>query len=210
MRILIADDDLTSRTTLTAVLQKLGHEVAAAGDGTAALAAFESPEAPRLGILDWMMPGLHGPEVCRRIRARETDQPPYLIVLTTRGGKKDVSEGLRAGAHDYLAKPFDARELGARVEVGCRMIALQDRLNGKLRELQDAMAQIKTLRGIVPICANCKKIRDDQGFWNQVEAYVSAHSEAQFTHGLCPDCIRQLYPGLADSYAAEQKKRNPG
>jgi phosphoserine phosphatase RsbU/P len=196
-RILIADDDLTSRATLQAVLQKHGYAVDAVCDGAEAWAALQQPTAPSLAILDWMMPGLTGPDVCRRVRARETDRPPYLILLTARGEKKDVSEGLHAGADDYLAKPFDPVELTARVEVGYRMLTLQDRLAGKVQELQDALAQIKTLRGIVPICANCKKIRDDQGYWNQVEEYVSAHSQALFTHGICPECIARLYPDYA-------------
>lgn len=198
MRILIADDDLTSRAVLAAALRKCGYEVVETCDGEEALEALQQPAAPRLAILDWMMPGLHGTEVCRRLRNRETDRPPYLILLTTREGKKDVSEGLHAGANDYLAKPFDPLELAARVEVGFRMIALQDRLAENIRQLQEALAQIKTLRGIVPICAGCKKIRDDKGYWNQVEVYVSAHSEATFSHGLCPECLAKFYPGLSD------------
>lgn len=201
MRILIADDDLTSRTVLLAVLQKLGYEVLAVSDGEEALRTLKQPDAPRLAILDWQMPGLDGAEVCRRLRALETDQPPYLILLTVRGSKKDISEGLHAGADDYLAKPFDPSELGARIEVGNRIIALQDRLTGKVRELQDALGQIKTLRGILPICASCKKIRDDAGYWKQVEAYVSAHSEATFSHGFCPQCLDRYFP----DYSGEEE-----
>lgn len=194
MRILIADDDLTSRTILMAALQKLGHDVVAVGGGAEAWEVLQQSDAPRLAILDWVMPGLDGPEVCRRVRACETDQPPYLILLTVREAKKDISEGLHAGADDYLAKPFDALELGARIDVGSRIIALQERLAGKVRELRAALGQIRTLRGIVPICAGCKKVRDDEGYWKQVESFISAHSEATFTHSLCPECVVRLYP----------------
>src|SRR5574344_1976159 len=169
MRILIADDDLTSRTVLTSVLQKLDYDVPALPDGQSAWEALQQNDAPRLVILDWLMPGIDGVELCRRIRSRETDQPPYLILLTTRAEKKDISEGLNSGANDYLTKPFDLSELRARLAVGARMIALQDRLFGKILELRDALEQIKTLRGIVPICSSCKKIRDDKGYWSQVE-----------------------------------------
>lgn len=196
LRILIADDDRVSRAALAAVLKKWGYEVAEAADGTQAWEAMQQPLAPRLAIFDWMMPGIHGPELCRLLRARDTDRPPFLILLTTRGEKKDVSEGLHSGADDFVSKPFDPIELNARLEVGRRMLALQDRLAGKIQELQDALTQIKTLRGIVPICANCKKIRDDKGYWNQVEAYVSAHSEALFSHGVCPECMAKLYPDI--------------
>ena len=177
MRILIADDDLTSRTVLTSVLQKLDYDVTALPDGQSACEALQQNDAPRLVILDWLMPGIDGVELCRRIRSRETDQPPYLILLTTRAEKKDISEGLTSGANDYLTKPFDLSELRARLAVGARMIALQDRLFGKILELRDALEQIKTLRGIVPICSSCKKIRDDKGYWSQVEAYIARHSE---------------------------------
>jgi CheY-like chemotaxis protein len=197
MRILIADDDITSRTVLSAVLQKNGHEVVGACDGNEALAVLEGADAPRLAILDWMMPGMDGIGICQRVRARESDRPPYLMMLTTRGEKTDVSAGLRAGANDYLAKPFNAVELTARVEVGCRFVELEDRLAAKVRELQEAMAQIKTLSGIVPICSSCKKIRDDAGYWKQVELFVGEHTDATFTHGICPDCMAKLYPEYA-------------
>lgn len=207
MRILIADDDITSRTVLAAVLQKNGHEVVEACDGTEALAVLEGADAPRIAILDWMMPGMDGIGICQRVRARESDRPPYLMMLTTRGEKTDVSAGLRAGANDYLAKPFNAVELAARVEVGCRFVELEDRLATKVRELQEAMAQIKTLSGIVPICSSCKKIRDDAGYWSQVEIYVSEHSDATFTHGICPECMAKLYPEYAENASARAGAR---
>ena len=128
MRILIADDDLTSRLVLTGVLRKSGHDVVTAVDGDEAWEAMRQPDAPALAILDWMMPGLAGVEVCRRIRGRPSDQPPYLILLTSRGEKADIVAGLEAGADDYLAKPFDSGELRARVDVGRRVVELQARL----------------------------------------------------------------------------------
>ena len=115
-------------------------------------------------------------------------------MLTTRGEKTDIIAGLAAGANDYVAKPFDPGELGARIKVGQRMIEMQDLLLSKVEELRLAFHQIKTLSGILPICANCKKIRDDQGYWNQVEVYVRDHSLAEFSHGICPECMQKLYP----------------
>ncbi len=197
MKILIADDDVTSQLVLASLLRKCGHEVLEARDGTEAWKALEQAKPPHMAILDWMMPGLEGVDICRQARARQTDHPPYLILLTSRDAKNDVAEGLRAGADDYLAKPYHPGELAARVEVGCRMILLQDRSAGKVQELQEALAQIKTLRGILPICAGCKKIRDDRGYWNQVEDYVTAHTEAEFSHGLCPQCMSKYYAGFS-------------
>jgi diguanylate cyclase (GGDEF)-like protein len=128
MRILIAEDDLTSRTILAGVLKESGHEVIATVNGADAWDALQQPDAPRLVILDWIMPKLDGLEVLRRIRARQTDQPPYIIMLTVRGGKADIIAGLDAGANDYLSKPFDAGELRARINVGRRMIEMQSNL----------------------------------------------------------------------------------
>ena len=128
MRILIADDDVTSRLVLAGVLKKHGHEVVVTVDGAEAWDALGRPDAPRLAILDWVMPGLSGVDVCRRARTIESDQPPYIILLTSRGQKTDIVTGLEAGADDYLAKPFDPGELLARVDVGRRLIELQARL----------------------------------------------------------------------------------
>lgn len=128
MRILIADDDLTSRLLLSGVLRRHGYEVLETRDGTAALAAMQAPDAPRLAILDWVMPGLDGLEVLKQLRAVPSEQPPYIIMLTARGGKADLIRGLDAGANDYLSKPFDPGELRARIEVGRRMVEIQDAL----------------------------------------------------------------------------------
>jgi len=197
MRILIAEDDFTSRSMLAAVLKKVGHEPVETAVGSQAWAALQQPDAPRLVILDWMMPEMDGLEILRRVRALPTDRPPYILMLTTRTEKAEIIAGLDAGANDYLAKPFDAGELRARVEVGQRMVEMQDALADKIEELHRALAEIKTLRGIVPICASCKKIRDDRGYWSQVEVYVRDHTEAEFSHGICPECMKKLYPELA-------------
>ena len=136
MRILIADDDVTSRLVLAGVLKKHGDEVVVTVDGAEAWEAMQQPDAPRLAVLDWVMPGLAGVDVCRRARTIQSDQPFYIILLTSRGDKTDVVTGLEAGADDYLAKPFDPGELLARVDVGRRMVELQARLS----EARDALA----------------------------------------------------------------------
>src|SRR5437899_496949 len=122
MNILIAEDDPVSRAILEAALRKWGHEVFVTSDGNAAWRVLKEADAPRLAILDWMMPYLDGPDVCRRVRARVRTDPPYLILLTARGEKSDVVAGLDGGADDYITKPFDFDELKARVQVGIRMV----------------------------------------------------------------------------------------
>lgn len=209
MRILIAEDDLTSRILLDAVLKKAGHEVVQAVDGLEALRVLEGPDAPKLAILDWMMPKMDGLDIVRALRADERTNPPYLIMLTTKTEKADIIEGLNAGANDYLSKPFDPGELKARIEVGRRMIELQEKLADHLAELRDALDHVKTLRGIVPICASCKRIRDDQGYWKQVEAYVREHTNAEFSHGICPECAAKLYPEYYKAQVGQDDTHRP-
>jgi len=199
MEILIAEDDLTSRAMLAAVLRKGGHDVIETTNGVEAWEHLEKANSPRLAILDWMMPRMDGLEVVRRVRAAGSPQPPYIIVLTTKNEKTDVIAGLDAGADDYLAKPFDPGELRARVDVGRRMVEMQQRLTEQVEELRQAMKHIETLRGILPICSYCKKIRDDRGYWDQVETYLGRHSEAQFSHGVCPECMEKHFPHLPNT-----------
>jgi DNA-binding response OmpR family regulator len=128
MKILIAEDDVTSRAILQAVLTKWGYRVTATRDGNEAFAAFQEEEPPWLAVLDWEMPGMDGIEVCRRLREQERDEPLYLILLTSRGDAADIVLGLEAGADDFIAKPYDNAELKARVDVGRRIIALQNEM----------------------------------------------------------------------------------
>jgi len=204
MRILIAEDDSTSRNMLSAILERAGHDVVETSDGAAAWEQLRKPDAPKLAILDWMMPGIEGLEVVRRVRSVQTPERPYIIMLTTKHDKTDIVTALDTGADDYLTKPFDTGELRARIEVGVRMLRVQSQLAENVDELETALEQIKTLRGIIPICAHCKKIRDSKGYWHQVEVYVRDHSKADFSHGLCADCMAELYPEEAAEYLAER------
>lgn len=189
MKILIADDSRTVLGVLRTAMEKWGYEVVEAPDGREALRILLGKDAPRLAVLDWVMPGLTGPEVCRRIREFETESPPYLILLTVKGESRDVVAGFAAGADDYLAKPFDSDELRARVHVGFRVLKMQERLRHQVTELQEALDNVQRLEGMLPICSYCKKVRDDHDYWQQVETYMSKHAGVQFTHGICPDCI---------------------
>jgi sigma-B regulation protein RsbU (phosphoserine phosphatase) len=192
MRILIAEDDAVSRRRLEATLQKWGYEVLAVEDGLAAWEVLQGEMPPPLAILDWMMPGMDGIEVCRKVRERSPSRPLYIIVLTARGSREDVVAGLQAGGDDYVTKPFDREELHARVKVGLRVLQLQMNLADRVRELEEALARVKQLQGLLPICSYCKRIRDDQNYWQQVEGYISEHSDAVFSHGICPDCFEKF------------------
>lgn len=193
MHILIAEDDATSQRLLSAILKSARYKTILVDNGVDALKELQQGKAS-LAILDLMMPGMDGLEVVRRIRRVPPPIPPYLIMLSTRSQKSDVVLGLDAGANDYVGKPFDEDELRARVAVGRRMIEMRLTLANNLQELAEAIDQVRTLRGILPICANCKNIRDDQGYWSNVETYLKQHTKAEFSHAVCPNCMNKLYP----------------
>lgn len=155
MRILVAEDDVTARTIIVGIMKKWDYDPVVVKDGLAAWEILQQPDSPRLAILDWMMPGLDGLEVIRRVRAQLTEQPPYIILLTSKDEKGDILSGLETGANDYVKKPFDHEELFARIRVGQRSVELQTRLY----ETQQTMAHLAThdpLTGIL----NRRAIRD--------------------------------------------------
>lgn len=193
MRILIAEDDATSRMILEKMLAKWGYTVESVDRGDEAAFRLINPEAPKLAILDRSMPGMEGTEVCRCVKAVESANPPYLILLTSQGEIKDIVEGLDAGANDYIAKPYNFEELHARIRVGQRVVELQDALCRQVKELQEASQHIKVLQGILPICCFCHKIRSDEQSWQLIDHYIAEHSNAQFSHGVCPDCLEKHY-----------------
>jgi DNA-binding response OmpR family regulator len=189
VRVLIAEDDRATARLLAGLVGSWGYEVVAAGDGNAALAHFEAVATPQLVLLDWMLPGADGPEVCRRIRKLRSNSAVYIILLTSKSARTDVVAGLEAGADEYLVKPFDAEELRARLQAGARIVDLQQRLADQVSELETALANVRKLTGLLPICAYCKAIRDDSNYWHRVEEYVGEHSDVTFSHGICPKCL---------------------
>jgi DNA-binding response OmpR family regulator len=189
MRVLIADDEATSRHLMQVTLGGWGFEILVAVDGTEALRILEGSSPPEIAVLDWIMPGIDGLGLCRRMRTALPKAATYIILVTARGGLDNVVQGLEAGADDYITKPFDLRELRARLQVGVRIVQLQKALMERLHELEDALKRVRQLQGLLPICSYCKKVRNDRNYWEQVDAYVASHSEAQFSHGVCPDCV---------------------
>ncbi len=194
MKILVADDEAVSRCILQSMLLEWGYEVIVARDGEEAWNILKEDDSPPVAVLDWVMPGMDGVEVCGLVRRHRKLDSPYLILLTVKDRTKDVVEALRAGANDHVSKPFQMEELRARVEVGVRMVQMRTELADKVRKLQDALAQVQTLQGMLPICCYCKRIRNDQDYWQQVESYISAHAQVRFTHGICPECFKKHDP----------------
>jgi len=192
MRILIAEDEPVSRRLLQKTLEQWGYEVVICEDGTTAWNALQAPDAPNIAVLDWMMPGMDGPEICRGVRESGAPRQPYLMLLTSRTRMQDVVAGLKAGADDYLTKPVDREELEARLSVAARVVQLQQRLADRVSELEEAISRVRQLQGLLPICAYCKRIRDDQNYWNQVESYIAEHLDVRFSHGICPSCLETV------------------
>ncbi len=192
MTVLVADDHDVNRKLLRTILTAEGYEVIEAANGIDALNVLESATQPVVGLVDWEMPEMEGIEVCRQARSLANPTHLFLILVTVRDSKQDVVAGLLSGANDYITKPFDKTELLARVKVGSQMVELQQTLTERVEELKEALINVKQLSGLLPICSYCKKIRDDQNYWQQVESYVGKHSEAQFSHSICPQCYDEF------------------
>jgi CheY-like chemotaxis protein len=203
--ILIVDDVPRNLQVLGMMLKEEGYQVAAAQSGVQALDMLEDLD-PDLVLLDIMMPELDGLAACRRIHAIPRFKTLPIIFLTAKTEKEDVVNGLQAGGVDYVSKPFNADELLARVKTHVELKRARDSEIRLIKDLQQALAEVKQLSGLLPICFHCKKIRDDQGYWENVEEYIEKRSDTQFSHGLCPDCMQQHYPEIARELEAERIK----
>lgn len=187
-RILLAEDDPIAQVIAEEALGRWGYQFQLAEDGDRAWEILQETPGPELLILDWKMPGLSGIDLCRRVRESDQLKPLYIILLTASSGRDKMLEGLNAGADDYLEKPFDPALLRARLQVAERILMLQKILQGKIDELQEALVNVRELRGLLPICSYCKKIRNDDNYWERLESYLSTHTHAQFSHSICPEC----------------------
>lgn len=198
MRILIAEDEKVTRLRLEKTLSSWGFEVEAFCDGQAAWERLCAEDPPRLCIIDWLMPAMEGVELCRRVRERFPEEYFYLIILSARQGVDNLIEGLSAGADDYVTKPFGGRELRSRINVGVRVIGLERMLATKVQQLEAALEDVKKLRGLLPICSYCNKIRNDEDYWEQVESYITRHANVEFSHSICPECYSKHVQPMLD------------
>ena len=199
LRVLVADDEPVSRTVVGAMLKKAGYDVTFAADGRQAWRQLSAANPPSIALLDWEMPGLAGPEVVERIRARGEQAPIYVILLTSRDSSADIVTGLKAGANDYVTKPANEDELVARVNVGARVVELQTALAERVRSLEEELATVRALQTLLPMCAYCKAIRNDQNYWEKVETYFHDHSGVSFSHSYCPTCYDRFVKPQLDA-----------
>jgi len=197
-KVLVTDDNPDILLLSTMLLTSAGYEVLEAATGEACLVAVRTYH-PDLVLLDVMLPDMSGIEVCRQIKSDENLKDIFVILASGIQVSSELqADGLDIGADGYFIRPISNREFLARVQAGERIKRAEDALRTKERQqqelishLEEALAEIKTLKGFIPICASCKKIRDDEGYWNQLEAYISKRTDAVFSHGLCPECAEQ-------------------
>ena len=192
--ILIVDDERQNIKVLAELLRN-HYKLMAAKNGEQALKATQGNILPDLILLDIMMPGIDGYEVCKRLKADERTKHIPVIFVTAITETQDAARGFQAGAVDFIQKPLNPVMAKARVD-------LHIKLHKTMAELKEALSQVKNLSGLLPICMHCKKIRDDTGYWNQIEAYIDNHSEAQFSHSICNECAEKHYPDI-DIYDEE-------
>jgi AmiR/NasT family two-component response regulator len=200
VRVLIAEDNPLFSKTIHRMLEGMGYTVAGiATDGLDAIDLTLSLQ-PDVILMDVGMPNMDGIQATQHIQAR---CPTPVVVLTAYEPPDLLEQASAAGVGAYLVKPPKAPEIERAITIAMARFAdmiqlrqLNAELQARNQELQEALTKVKTLSGLLPICASCKKIRDDQGYWQQVEEYIQKHSEAEFTHGICPDCVKKLYPEL--------------
>ena len=209
MAILIVDDSTDHYALLRSILTKAGHhQILGAESAQAAFSMLnldgkQSATDIDLILMDVLMPGIDGVQACRRIKQQTHLRDIPIIMVTAKSDLENLHEAFSAGAMDYINKPVKSVELLARVasaitlkkEMDCRKLR-ESELRRTNEELQQALREVKVLRGLIPICASCNKIRNDGGFWQQIEEYIGEHSEAEFSHGICQPCLKKLYPGV--------------
>lgn len=184
MKVLIVEDEPVARLYTQTALKNLGLQPVIATDGEEALALLEN-EPIRLVVSDWVMPKIDGLEFCRRLRAREGDYIYFILLTQMSASPEHEDEAIEAGVDDFLVKPVNPRELKVRLHVARRIL--------------EYTARIQRLESFIPICSYCKKVRDDQNYWQRIENYINERTGSEFSHSVCPDCYkREIVPQLEE------------
>jgi len=192
VKILIAEDEFTTRMLVQVSLENWGYRVESVANGHEAWSILRQKVAPNIAILDWEMPELDGLEVCRRVKEMGSENPPYIILLTGRDKKKDIVQGFDAGADDYMTKPFNDNELRARVRVAERLVRTQTSLLESVTELKEVLNQLEMIQGGMEICQSCCKIfSTNDNEWYPIQEVVKHYGDLRFIHSICPDCNQE-------------------
>jgi len=196
--ILYVEDEPLTREVFVRILERKVTTLFQAENGEEGLGLFKQ-HRPDIVVSDVRMPVLDGIEMSRRIKA--LDSSSKIILTTAHSDAAVLLDSIEVGIDKYILKPVDVGVLFTALEQCTETIRLERKIQEQNREkdelitrLQEALDNVRKLSGLLPICSSCKKIRDDKGYWNQIEQYISEHSEALFSHGICPDCVKKLYP----------------
>lgn len=192
VKILIAEDEFTTRMMVQVCLENWGYRVESVTNGEEAWARLQKTDAPQIAILDWEMPVLDGLEVCRRAKEIDIENPPYVILLTSRDSKLDIIRGFDAGADDYMTKPFNDNELRARTRVAERLVRTQASLADTVSELRAALNQLEMLESSVQVCRSCQKVYNKyDGLWQSFDDVINNGDDPQFVIKTCPHCAKR-------------------
>lgn len=191
MRVLIAEDDVMTCRLLAMAIEKLGEEVTTARDGLEAWEHYKQQPFPVV-ISDWDMPSLDGLKLCKRIRNWPTQDYPYFIMVTAKSSLDEYNEAMDAGVDDFLAKPLNQKELAIRMRVA--------------RRITESREQLRALQAIIPMCSYCKKVRNDQDYWQQVETFLEEELDRGVSHSICPECYEKII--IPQLEAAEKEDQN--
>lgn len=187
-RVMIVDDATENLKVLIELLKE-EYQIIPLKSGQLAVEKLEDDPLPDLVLLDIVMPDMDGYELCEKIKKTPRTEEIPVIFITAVSEAMDDAKAFELGAVDYIPKPFNPLTVKARVNTHIK-------LHRTVKRLQAALNDIKTLSGLIPICAACKKVRDDKGYWSQVEEYIQDRSDAQFSHGICPECTAIYYPDI--------------
>ncbi|MDT8377585.1 MAG: response regulator [Desulfotignum sp.] len=200
IKILIVDDDPDVLFATARLVKKAGYKVMEATTGEAAIKTARDRK-PDIILLDVVLPDIMGTDVCRQIKADPRTRGGYVILISgMKTGSDQQADGLDAGADGYIARPVSNRELIARIDVMVRILTAERKRDQVIEELRQALTKIRQLSALLPICMYCKKIRDDKGYWRELQAYIQENTDTVFSHGICRECAQKNYPEL-DLYA---------
>ncbi len=201
-RVLVVDDDERSRNGLVRLLQRDGYDVAIANDGQAAIDILLAPDSPQIALIDWEMPRLDGIHVCWAVRSIPSRPYTYIIMVTAKAEAADALAAFSAGVDDFLTKPMDSLQLLARLRCGERVLGLEKRCADRIAELDGALAEVRELKSLLPICMSCERVRNADNEWEGLATYVRENADTDYSRLLCPACVARVGAGDKDAKAS--------
>ena len=193
--VLVVDDTPENLMVLSEYLTREGYTVRPVLSGDLAIQAAELMP-PEIILLDINMPDMNGYDLCRKLKSIDILKSIPVLFISALDETMDKVKAFESGGVDYITKPFQFEEVSVRVQTHLHLYRLELEREKIIADLESALLEVKQLQGLLPICASCKNVRDDKGYWNSIEGYLTKHSDARFSHSICPDCKKELYPDI--------------